>query len=303
VKKFISVVFLLIFNTAYSSTIQYDFDQNAQAITSTSFELDLVASQNMEEQINNFQSKDLEVINKQFQENLNTPTVALGDIKLNYRYEKFRFKYHRSYFTLIELQNPIFPRIKITQHNDHKFIFGNNFSKNKFNLYLEGQFIKRKFQARIYELDEILNDTIDYNPEDGKVFSFYRLNSQVSYQIKENNDLFIELNNIDSPNNPIKESNYKVGYQREDIVNSNLKLRSSFLVSSFPKWESTIEIINQHIVLKVGINEFNDTNKQLTLQYNRFKLSYLNKVFRNVNWKRKPSSLEGVSLSYTHSNF
>jgi hypothetical protein len=303
VKILTSLFYVLLINTTYANTTVSNIKEDSETTTFMTVKLNLTASQNINQEINNFKSQDLNVINEEFERSLNRPIVAIANARIDYRHNNYSFKYHRDYFTLLELQNPVFPRLRITQFNDHKFAYGHIFSRQKLTAYFETQYIQRRYQMKVYELNDILDNRVQFDPEVGKSFNFYRLNTKINYQLQRNNSLFLHAINLDTPTNPIKESSFKIGNLRRDSFGRYLWLNSSFNISRFPTWESFIEVEFRYISLKLTTNSFRDINKELKLQYKNLKLSYINKTFRDYKWKKQSSPLEGVSLSYTYTHF
>ena len=301
VNNLIALALIFYIPFSFSNTIDYKLKPNNSAKKAFIIDSSLLYSINLQSKLDNFSSEDLEVINDEFQNSLNRPSIFQGEFNIGFSNNDYSFLYKRDLFTLLEIQNPIFPNLKITQFNDHTLVFKKRFNYEKFSNELSSQFIQRGFAQNIYDTNDLISDNIDFSLENGEKSTFARLSSKTSYILNSSLQLNFELNNLDIGDNPLFETYSLIGISDERNFLTNITSSSSVDYISYNFLNFKNQLSNDYFIFLLELNTLNDFNKSLGFKLFGINITYSQKTLRHYAFIEKSSKAEGINLSYNYS--
>jgi len=301
VNNLIALALIFYIPFSFSNTIGHHFKPSNSFQKTFILDTSLLYSTNLQSKLDNFSSENLEIINDEFQNSLNHPSILQGEFNIGFSLNDYSFLYKKDIFTLLEIQNPVFPNLKITQFNDHVLIFKKRFHYEKFSNELSSQFIQRGFAQNTYDTNDLISDNIEFSIENGEKSTFARLSSKTSYILNSSLQLNFEFNNLDTSENPIFETYSLIGISDKRTVFKNITTSSSVDYISYNFLNFKNQISNDYFIILLELNTLNDFNKNLGFKFFGTNITYSQKTLRHYAFIEKSSKAEGINLSYNYS--
>lgn len=267
----------------------------------TQINASLLASTGILKKIDRFSTQDIEVMNEEFNNSLNKPTVAMANAFIAQGYNDYTFSFQKSYYSLLEVQNPVFPQVKITQYNDSKLGLTKKIVQNNFTLTPEILWIERKYQSKTYKLEQLLEEEIEFDPNAGIPFQFFRFNLTLTNQLTKNLLLIASVKNIDLQDSPLKQNGHTLAAELLAYETNKKYVPSIYFSTQTTKeinWENFIILRNSYYELELSYNSYSDINRRIALLYKSLSFEYLRKNLRDQFTQNFTTPIEGVTLNF-----
>lgn len=271
----------------------------APSLYSVHSELNAIASADLEKKLELFDSQEIKRIKEGFEKSLDAPTIADARFDLSVHFGKNQIAYGRRYFAMAQAQNPVFPQLKLTQFNDHKFSYAHERQWERFSLISSASWIIRKGEVDTKMLNDFIEDDLEFDPEAGTPYQFLSLDAKGRYDLEKDSFLSFALENINLGESLVNEKYFEIGAHKKlssTIIQSEVALKTT----SLEDWKLGLDTKVYFLRVNLETNSYEDFNQELAIEAFNLKLAYFNKFQRSPLFPQDSSKIVGATLSFTY---